>query len=164
MAVIKFTTRDSRTVEAVKDEKDFGTIKFEGFFRNNISAVTKGNTGFDFVRSGFWGDKFEFRQAGEVFLYARILPFKKMVIEDAKTGSKFILKQNSFFKYDFEMTGENDLLFCTIKVKRGFRYTIKNAVFESAGILDNYKEQFLICAAAFLLIKARIKRNSAAAV
>lgn len=92
MATINFLTVDSGTVTATNDGKEFGLLKFDGFFKTNITAVTRKNEIYEFVHTAFWSSKYEFRQGNEIFTSSKILPFGKMIIENKKSGGIYTLK------------------------------------------------------------------------
>jgi hypothetical protein len=163
MSVINIRTVDSNNVIIEKEGKELGVIKLEGFFKRNITAILKNNAVYNFVRSGFWNDKYEFIQGNEVFISAKLLPFGKIKIGDVKAGKTYQLILKSFFKNSYDLINETGNLLFHIKINRGLFVTIRSAEIETTEEFDSIKEQFLICSTALLMIKKRIRRKAALA-
>jgi hypothetical protein len=164
MPAINIITVDSKNVNIEQNGKPLGSLKFEGFFKSYISATTASNRVYEFKRASFWNDNYIFKQGEENFISVKLLTLGKMLIEDLKTNTQYKLVSRAFFKEKYDLLNDKDDLILHIDIKRGFLVTIKEGVIETTPLFDSVKEQFLIIAASILLIKMRIRRNTAAAV
>lgn len=164
MSIINIITVDSNNVNLEKDGKQIGSVKFEGFFKESITATTSGNRIYEFVQEGFWHDKFIFKQGEEIFIRGQFFAFGKMTIENLKDGKKYRLKGKSLFKEKYNLLDESGELVFQINVKRGFLVTIKGGMIEPTPLFDSIKEQFLMCCTALLMIKHNIRRKAVSAV
>lgn len=163
MSTITYKTIDSSNAILEKDNKPLGSIKFEGFFKRSITAISNKNEIFDYSRTGFFNKKYEFKQGNEIFISSKLLRFGKMLIENVKTGEKYSLRAASVFKHNYDLTDAQGELLFHINITRGFFVTIKNAVIITTERFDTNKEQFLICSTVILIIKQRIRQRAAAA-
>jgi hypothetical protein len=155
MTVIKIKSPDSRNIVIEKEDKEIGSIKFDGFFRNDITITASDNSQYDFVRRRFWSFNFELRQGNEVFLSTKFMLLGKTIIENAKNGTRYYLKLKSILKDKYELNDENGEKLLSFSIKRGFLIEIKEGIFETTDRFDLNKEHFLVCCAALLAIKQR---------
>jgi len=164
MSTIKIITVDQNNVSIEQNGKPLGSIKFEGFFKPSISITTAGNRVFDFKRASFWNEEYFFKQGEENFISAKLFTLGKMIIVDLKTNAQYKLVSKAYFKEKYDLLNENGELLFQMDLKRGFLVAIKEGVIETTPLFDSIKEQFLIISASLLLVKMRMRRNTAASV
>lgn len=157
MAIINIKSPDSRNIVIEKDEKQIGLIKFDGFFRTDITITVADNSIYDFVRPRFWSNNFELKQGNEVFYSTKVMPLGKTVIENKRTGVRYYLRLKSIMKDKYELTDGNGEKLLSVRIKRGFLIDIKKGIIETTDKFDIIKEHFLICCAVLLVIKQRAK-------
>lgn len=155
MTVIKIKSPDSRNIVIEKEDKEIGSIKFDGFFRTDITITASDNSIYNFVRHRFWSYNFELKQGNEVFFSTRFMLLGKTVIENAKNGIRYFLKLKSILKDKYELIDENGEKLLSISIKRGFLTEIKEGSFGTTDKFDLNKEHFLVCCAVLLVIKER---------
>lgn len=159
MSALTIKWTDSRSLIFEKEGKYFGGIKFEGFFRQNISVISPNNQIYEFSRKSIWKDTFQLKQGNEIFFTCHVNPFGKAVIKDEKNGTEYRVKSKSFFNNRLELTDSAGNPLLTFQIKYSLFLEVKEGTITGNTNFEEIKNPLLLCSAALLGINEQRKKS-----
>ncbi len=159
MFELSIKSADSRNLIFEKEGKYLGGIKFEGFFRQNISIISSNNQIYEFARKSIWKETYQLRQGNEIFFTCSVSPFGKAAIKDEKRGVEYKVKSKSLFNNRLELTDSAGVPLLFFSIKYSLFLEVKEGKITSDLNFDEIKNPLLLCSCAILGINEQRKKS-----